>query len=106
MRIVVATDFSPAAVAAARSALQLAHRLGDTVLLVTAVDLPLQYHQDCGSSDARLFDAAVEQQHQGNMDRAVAALRAASRTRVEGVVVRGETVAAILALVDRGTRLV
>jgi nucleotide-binding universal stress UspA family protein len=96
MKIIAATDFSPAAGNAARSAARLARKLGDAVLLVRVIEPTVAIYPELRIPDAALFDAAVRESVRGEMDAAVAALRAED-VPVEGLVLLGSPVARLAA---------
>jgi nucleotide-binding universal stress UspA family protein len=70
MKIVIATDFSPHAAAAADAAVALARRLGDTLVLAHALSFPLDL--ELGRGD---IGAALRDQARGALADAAASLR-------------------------------
>jgi nucleotide-binding universal stress UspA family protein len=70
MKIVIATDFSPHAAAAADAAVALARRLGDTLVLTHALSFPLDL--ELGRGD---LGAALRDQARGALGDAAASLR-------------------------------
>jgi nucleotide-binding universal stress UspA family protein len=106
VKIIAATDFSPTAVNAARSAARLARKLGDTVLLVRVIEPTVEVYPELRIPDAALFDAAVRESVRAEMDAAVAALRAED-VPVEGLVLLGSPVARLAAeAAEQGARLI
>jgi nucleotide-binding universal stress UspA family protein len=60
MKILVATDFSPAAETATRTAALLAHRLGGDVTLVRAVEPPAVLYPEMGGAEIEGMEAALQ----------------------------------------------
>jgi nucleotide-binding universal stress UspA family protein len=83
MKIIAATDFSPAAANAARSAARLARKLGDSVLLVRVIEPPVAVYPELRTPELGAFEAALRESNQAEMDAAVTSLR------TEGVTVEG-----------------
>jgi nucleotide-binding universal stress UspA family protein len=105
MRIIAATDFSPAAANAVRTAARLAARLGDDLLLVHAVE-PMVAHAEARLPETAAFDSAVRQSQRTLLDESVWALRDLG-LKVEGRVVSGAAARSISALAaEEGTRMV
>jgi nucleotide-binding universal stress UspA family protein len=84
MKIIAATDFSPTATNAARSAVRLARKLGDSVLLVRVIEPPVAVYPELRVPDAGVFEAALRQENEKLMEKAAASLRE------EGVVVEAQ----------------
>ena len=87
MKIIVGTDFSKAAVNAARSAGRLARTLGDSLLLVRVVQPPLEVYPELRVPDTGVFEAALRERNHTMMEQACASLRE------EGVSVEGQILA-------------
>jgi nucleotide-binding universal stress UspA family protein len=106
MKIIAATDFSPTAANAARSAARLARKLGDSVLLVRVIERSVEVYPELRIADSAVFDAALRESSQAEMETAVAAVRA------EGVAAEGRVLigppAALLAAeaAAQGVRLI
>jgi nucleotide-binding universal stress UspA family protein len=96
MKIIAATDFSPAAANAARAAARLARKLGDSLLLVRVVEPPVAVYPELRIPDAALFDAALRESNEAQMRDAVTALRDEG-VPVEGRVLIGAPVSSLVA---------
>jgi nucleotide-binding universal stress UspA family protein len=83
MKIIAATDFSPVAANAARSAARLARKLGDSVLLVRVIEPPVAVYPELRIPELGAFEAALRESNQAELSAAVASLRS------EGVTVEG-----------------
>jgi nucleotide-binding universal stress UspA family protein len=106
MKIIAATDFSPTAANAVRSAARLARKLGDSVLLVRVVEPPVAVYPELRIPDSALFDAALRDSNLAEMAAAVAALRSEG-VPVEGRVLLGSPVATLCGeAMDEGARLI
>jgi nucleotide-binding universal stress UspA family protein len=106
MKIIAATDFSPAAANAARSAARLARKLGDSLLLVRVIEPPVDVYPEVRVPESGAFEAALRRSNQALMDQEVAAL-AAEGVPVEGQVLHGSPTGELLTLaVHEGARLI
>jgi nucleotide-binding universal stress UspA family protein len=85
MTIIAATDFSPVANNAVRSALHLARALGDSLLLVRVLQPMVEAYPELRVPESAVFDAALRQANEAEMEKALTALRS------EGVTVEGLT---------------
>lgn len=85
MKIIAATDFSRAANNAVRSALKLARKYGDSVIVVRVVEPVVEVHPELRIPDAGVFDAAIRQAAESELSRLVSDLPN------EGVLVEGQT---------------
>ncbi len=99
MKIIAATDFSAAASNASRSAVRLARKLGDSVLLVRVLEPPVAVYPELRVPDTEAFEAALRHSNEGLMLKATAAL-AEQGVPVEGVVVSGSPARELAALAD------
>jgi len=101
MRIICATDFSPAARAAATMAAQLAAKLGDTVLLVHVIDpvsmVGLEVTAAAVSWETALREAAEGVATQLAGRTITIAMRAGDEGRLFGSVTAGDVVDAVAA---------
>jgi nucleotide-binding universal stress UspA family protein len=99
MKIIVATDFSPAASNAARSAVRLARKLGDSILLVRVVEPPVAVYPELRVPDTTTFEAALRARNQTSIEEASAALRE-EQVPVEGLVLTGSPAAELVQLAE------
>jgi nucleotide-binding universal stress UspA family protein len=88
MKIIAATDFSPAATNAARGAARLARKLGDSLLLVRVVEPPVAVYPELRVPETATFEAALRKSNERLMEEATTALRAEGLA-VEGLVLAG-----------------
>jgi nucleotide-binding universal stress UspA family protein len=91
MKIIAATDFSPAAANAARGAARLARKLGDSILLVRVVEPPVAVYPELRVPDSATFEAALRQSNERLMEGAITAMREEGLV-VEGLVLTGSPV--------------
>ncbi len=67
MKIIAATDFSPPALDAARSAARLARKLGDTLLLVKVFEPPLTLYPEMALANTENVDSALRTVNQNDL---------------------------------------
>jgi nucleotide-binding universal stress UspA family protein len=106
MKIIAATDFSPAAANAMASAVRLARKLGDSLLLVRVVEPPLAVYPELRVPETTSFEAALRKSNEALMEQAVTSLRAEG-VAVEGQVLHGAPVSELATLaVQQGARAI
>ncbi len=88
MTILAATDFSPAADNAVRTAIELARKLGDSVLVARIVEPPLAIYPELPLPDSAAFDAALQKANEAELARAIATL-ACTDVSIEGRILVG-----------------
>jgi nucleotide-binding universal stress UspA family protein len=99
MKIIAATDFSPAATNAAHGAARLARKLGDSLLLVRVVEPPVAVYPELRVPEASTFESALRQNNERLMEAATAALREEGLA-VEGLVLGGSPAAELVRLAE------
>jgi nucleotide-binding universal stress UspA family protein len=86
MTIIAATDFSPAADNAVRTAAQLARKLRDSLLLVRVLEPVVEVHPELRVPESSAFDAALREASESELRKAVRAVEQ------DGLEVWGRTV--------------
>jgi nucleotide-binding universal stress UspA family protein len=106
MKIIAATDFSPAAINAARGAARLARKLGDSLLLARIVEPPVEVYPELRVPETATFETALRRSNERLMEEAISALRQEGLV-VEGLVLTGSPAKALATLAeDQKARLI
>jgi nucleotide-binding universal stress UspA family protein len=106
MKIIAATDLSPNAANAARTAARLARRLGDSLLLVRVIEPPMEVYPELRGPECAAFENALRQNNEALMSKAVLALRDEG-IAVEGKVLGGQPARELAALAAaEGARMI
>jgi nucleotide-binding universal stress UspA family protein len=106
MKIIAATDFSPAAANATRSAVRLARKLGDSILLVRVLEPPVDVYPEVRVPESTAFEAVIRRSNEALMEKEVAAL-AGEGVPIEGKILHGSPFEELVTLAVReGARLI